>query len=204
MTELILFYGFAAVVLLSAIGVITVRNPVHAALLLVLTFFSSALTWILIQAEFLGIVLILVYVGAVMVLFLFVVMMLDINISKMREGFTRFLPVGIVVAAIMAVQLVALLGSSYFGLERFPSIPDAGADYSNSEEIGVLLFTRYLLPFEVAGIILLVGTIAAVALTFRRRTGVRVQDPSEQIKATKADRLRIVRMPSERPPGGEA
>lgn len=202
--DLVLFYAFAAVLLVSAVGVITVRNPVHAALLLVLTFFSSALTWILIRAEFLGIALILVYVGAVMVLFLFVVMMLDINVAKVREGFARYLPVGAFVAVIMAVQLLALVGVDQFGPERFPLPGDPGPGYSNTEEVGKLLFTQYLVPFEIAGVILLVGTIAAVALTHRRRTGVRTQNPALQAAVRKADRLRIVRMPAEKSDPGES
>ncbi len=202
--DLVLFYAFSAVLLVAAVGVITVRNPVHAALMLVLAFFSSALTWILIRAEFLGIALILVYVGAVMVLFLFVIMMLDINVAKVREGFARYLPVGAFVAVIMALQLLALVGVDQFGPDRYPLPTDPGPGYSNTEEIGKLLFTQYLLPFEIAGVILLVGTIAAVALTHRRRTGVRTQNPAQQAAVRKADRLRIVRMPAEKSREGDS
>ncbi len=202
--DLILFYLFSSVLLVSAVGVITVRNPVHAALLLVLSFFSSALTWILIQAEFLGIVLILVYVGAVMVLFLFVIMMLDINVAKVREGFARYLPVGAFVAVVMALQLLALVGVDQFGPESYPFPVNPGPGYSNTEEIGKLLFTQYLLPFEVAGVILLVGTVAAVALTHRRRAGVKTQNPAQQSAVRKADRLRVVRMPVEKSRDGDS
>jgi NADH-quinone oxidoreductase subunit J len=198
--EIILFYLFGGAMLLSAIGVVTVRNPVHAALLLVLTFFNCALLWILLKAEFLGIALILVYVGAVMVLFLFVVMMLDINMAPLREGFSRYLPVGALVAAIMAAELVTLLGSRYFGATQFAA-PAAGGellrDGSNTAAVGHLLFTEYVFPFEIASLILLVAVVAAIALTHRSRKGVRVQDPAQQSEVTKADRLRIVKMPAQ-------
>jgi len=195
--DAVLFYVFATATVLSAIGVVTVRNPVHAVMLLVLTFFNSALIWILLKAEFLGIVLILVYVGAVMVLFLFVVMMLDINTAKLREGFTRYLPVGALVALVMAAELVSLLGVKYFGGEQ--QLGAVLRNGSNIEAVGYLLFTKYVVPFEIASIILLVAAVAAVVLTLRKRVGVRTQDPAAQ-SATRADeRLKVVKMSSERP-----
>jgi NADH-quinone oxidoreductase subunit J len=199
--ELLLFYLFGGAMLASAIGVVTVRNPVHAVLLLILTFFNCALLWILLKAEFLGITLILVYVGAVMVLFLFVVMMLDLNMTPLREGFSRYLPVGALVAGVMAVEMIALLGARYFGAAQFAA-PAAGGellrDGSNTAAIGYLLFTEYVFPFEVASIILLVAMVAAIALTLRTRSGVRVQEPAKQSAVTKAERLRIVKVASQK------
>ena len=197
--ESLLFYVFGGFMLLAAVGVVTVRNPVHAALLLVLTFFNCALLWILLKAEFLGITLILVYVGAVMVLFLFVVMMLDINVTPLREGFSRYLPVGAIVAAVMALELVTLLGARYFGATQFAPPPGSGEllkDGSNTAAVGHLLFTEYVLPFEIASLILLVAVVAAIALTHRQRSGVKTQDPAAQAEVRKADRLRIVKMPA--------
>jgi NADH-quinone oxidoreductase subunit J len=203
--ELILFYIFGGTMLLSATGVVTARNPVHAVLLLVFTFFNCALLWIMLKAEFLGITLILVYVGAVMVLFLFVVMMLDVNMTPLREGFSRYLPVGIGVAAVMALELVTLLGARYFGASQFAAPAGGGEllrDGSNTAAVGHLLFTEYVFPFEIASIILLVAMVAAVALTLRTRTGVRVQNPARQSAVKKADRLRIVKMPAKNPQEG--
>ncbi|MFO1493231.1 MAG: NADH-quinone oxidoreductase subunit J [Lysobacterales bacterium] len=194
--ELILFFALAGLLVLAAGAVVTVRNPVHAAMCLVLTFFTSAMLWILLRAEFLGIVLILVYVGAVMVLFLFVVMMLDINTTPLREGFARYLPLGLLVAVIMAAQMVAVLGSRHFGLDKFAA-PPAVVDGSNTAAIGTLLYTEYVYPFEIAAVILLVAIVAAIALTHRRRTGLKTQDPGKQSMVKKADRLRILKMPSE-------
>lgn len=194
--ELILFFALAGLLVLAAGAVVTVRNPVHAAMCLVLTFFTSAMLWILLRAEFLGIVLILVYVGAVMVLFLFVVMMLDINTTPLREGFARYLPLGLLVAVIMAAQMVAVLGSRHFGLDKFAA-PPAVVEGSNTAAIGTLLYTEYVYPFEIAAVILLVAIVAAIALTHRRRTGLKTQDPGKQSMVKKADRLRILKMPSE-------
>ena len=194
--ELILFFALSTLLVLAAGAVITVRNPVHAVMCLVLTFFTSAMLWILLRAEFLGITLILVYVGAVMVLVLFVVMMLDINITPLREGFTRYLPVGLLVAAIMAAQMIAVLGTRHFGLDQFAA-PAAIVEGSNTEALGRLLYTDYVYPFEIAAIILLVAIVAAIALTHRRREGLKTQDPGQQGMVTKADRLRIVKMASE-------
>ena len=194
----IVFYVLSAVLVGSAVMVITARNPVHAALFLVLAFFTSAGVWMLLEAEFLAIILVLVYVGAVMVLFLFVVMMLDINLAPLREGFIRYLPVGIAVAVIVVVELALVINVSDFGLESMPRPSAHGAEYSNTKELGVLLYTVYVFPFEIAAAILLVAIVAAIALTMRRRTGVKTQDPARQVAVRREDRIRIVRMPSER------
>ena len=193
----IVFYFLSAVLVGAAVMVITARNPVHAALFLVLAFFTSAGVWLLLEAEFLAIILVLVYVGAVMVLFLFVVMMLDINLAPLREGFIRYLPVGIAVAAIVVVELALVIGVSDFGFESMPQPPAHPADYSNTREMGELLYTVYVYPFELAAAILLVAIVAAIALTMRRRTGVKTQDPSRQVEVRREDRIRIVQMPAE-------
>ena len=193
----LVFYFLAAVLVGAAVMVITARNPVHAALFLVLAFFTSAGIWLLLEAEFLAIILVLVYVGAVMVLFLFVVMMLDINLAPLREGFIRYLPVGIAVAAIVVVELALVIGVSDFGLDSIPQPPAHPADYSNTREMGELLYTVYVYPFELAAAILLVAIVAAIALTMRRRTGVKTQDPSRQVEVRREDRIRIVQMPAE-------
>ncbi len=197
--EQIIFYIFATILVLSALGVITARNPVHAALLLVLAFFTSAALWLLLEAEFLAIVLVLVYVGAVMVLFLFVVMMLDINIARMREGFARYLPVGALVAVLIAAQMVLVVGSRHFGLDPTAAPVRHPADYSNTEALGSVLYTVYVYPFEIAAAILMVAIISAIALTLRKRTqNTKYQNPSEQVLVRREDRVRIVKMPSEK------
>ena len=196
--ETIIFYFFAAVTVLSAASVVTVRNPVHAALFLVLTFFSSAFIWMMLEAEFLAITLVLVYVGAVMVLFLFVVMMLDINISRLREGFIKFLPVGILLALVMFGMLYYVLTGDQFGIESMTAPAAKAADYSNTRALGQVLYTDYVFAFEIAAVILLVAIIAAIALTLRRRSGTRYQNPSEQMKVQKKDRLRIIKMEAEK------
>ena len=193
----IVFYFLSAVLVGAAVMVITARNPVHAALFLVLAFFTSAGVWLLLEAEFLAIILVLVYVGAVMVLFLFVVMMLDINLAPLREGFIRYLPVGIAVAVIVVVELALVIGVSDFGLDSMPQPPPHPADYSNTRQMGELLYTVYVYPFELAAAILLVAIVAAIALTMRRRTGVKTQDPSRQVEVRREDRIRIVQMPAE-------
>ena len=192
------FYAFSLVLLGAAVVVITVRNPVFAALSLVLAFFSSAAIWMLLEVEFLAIILVLVYVGAVLVLFLFVVMMLDINVEPLREGFIRYLPARIVVALLMAAELLLVLWSrGRFDEQAFP-IPAPGPEgFSNTRALGELLFTDYLLPFEVAGVVLLVAIIAAVALTHRRRTGTHRQDPAAQVRVQRAERVRLVKMDAE-------
>ncbi len=195
--ELILFYLFSSVALISAMAVVTVKNPVHAALSLVLTFFNIACIWILMHAEFLGVALILVYVGAVMVLFLFVVMMLDIDVVPLREGFARFLPVAAGVAAVMLLEMLLLLGKSAKVASAY-ALEDHGAN-SNIVLLGQLLFDRYMLPFEVAALILTVAIIAAVALTLRHRVGVRTQDPGKQVLVRKQDRIRLIKMAAVKP-----
>ncbi len=199
MIEQLIFYVFAAVLLFSATMVISVRNPVHAALFLVLAFFNSAVLWIMAGAEFLGIVLVLVYVGAVMVLFLFVVMMLDINVAKLREGFIRHLYIGIPVAGVMVVQMLLVVGSGVFAPESLPEpampIPEGAA---NTPLLGSVLYTVYMLQFELAAVILLVAIIAAVMLTLRRREGTKHQDPGQQVRVRKEDRLRVVKIPGRR------
>ena len=190
---LILFYVFAAVLGISALGVITVKNTVHAALLLVLCFFTTAALWLLLQAEFLAIALVLVYVGAVMVLFLFVVMMLDIKVEPLREGFIRYLPIGLIVAVVMLVEMLALMGVKSMTSVTAPADP-AGA--SNTAWLGNALFTQFLLPFEIAAVILTVAVIAAIMLTLRHRGGTKYQSPSKQVAVHARDRVRIVKMAS--------
>ncbi len=182
------FYFFAAILVMSAVAMISVRNPVHAALFLVLAFFTSGALWLLLEAEFLGIVLVLVYVGAVMVLFLFVVMMLDINIAKMRAGYAKYLPVGLIVGAAMAAEMVIILSKSSFQHANASAKP---ADYSNTQELGKLLFTDYVYPFEIAGVILLVAIIAAITLTMRKRAVSKQQKPHKQISVQRKDRVRL-------------
>ena len=194
----IVFYVFSTVMLAAAVAVITVRNPVYAALFLVLTFFSASAIWLLLEVEFLAIILILVYVGAVMVLFLFVVMMLDIDLEPLKEGFVRYLPAGIVVALLMATEFLLLLWTKgRFGPEAFPAPAPTPADYSNTRAVGEWLYTHYLLAFEVAGVILLVAIIAAVALTLRQRTGSHRQNPSMQVRVRREERVRLVKMKPE-------
>ena len=190
-----LFYVFATILVLAGLRVITTRNPVHAALYLVLSFVACSGLWLLLEAEFLAVVLVLVYVGAVMVLFLFVVMMLDINVAELREGFIRYLPIGLLIAVVMAGQLIVVLGGDQFGFDAVPLPAPHAADYSNTKALGELLYTKFIYPFEIASMILLVAIVAAIALNQRRRTGVKRQDPGEQVKVRAEDRLRIVKMP---------
>ncbi|MDZ4813798.1 MAG: NADH-quinone oxidoreductase subunit J [Pseudomonadota bacterium] len=193
---LILFYAFAAVLIGSALAVISARNSVHAALWLVLTFFTSACIWLLLHAEFLAIVLVLVYVGAVMVLFLFVVMMLDVKVEPTREGFIRHLPVGLLVAGVMLVEMLGLIGVG--DLNKSGGLVDAAAaqGLSNTHWLGRAMFSEYILPFEIAAVILTVAIIAAVALTLRHRPSQRSQDPAQQAAVRSQDRMRIVDIPS--------
>ena len=196
--EKLVFYAFAAILVISGGLVVTVRNPVHAALFLVLAFFTSAALWLLLEAEFLAVTLVLVYVGAVMVLFLFVVMMLDINLSRLREGFIRYLPVSALVAALMALEMVLVFRAHYFSEERFLAPIRHAPDYSNTRELGSVLYTAYVYPFEIAAVILLVAIVAAIALTMRRRGGRKYVDPSAQVTVRRADRVRLVSMPAEK------
>jgi len=192
----VVFYIFAAILLIAGVRVITARNPVHAALALVLAFFTAAGLWILLEAEFLAITLVLVYVGAVMVLFLFVVMMLDINIEQIRQRFWDYLPIAASVAGLMVVQMILVLGGETFGLTAPKPKP---ADYSNTKELGRLLYTDYVYPFELAAVILLVAIVAAIALTLRRRQGLKWVDPGKQVKVKREGRIRMVNLKPQRP-----
>lgn len=191
----IVFYVFSAVLVVSSLLVVTVRNPVRAALFLVLAFFSAACLWLTLEAEFLAITLVLVYVGAVMVLFLFVIMMLDIDIAQMRAGFANYLPLGMIVALIMAGELTLVMLSGEFGDTQLPRPVGHDAGYSNTEALGKVVYTDYVYAFELAAVILLVAIIAAISLTLRRRPETRYQAPEEQVKVRKEDRIRIVKMP---------
>lgn len=191
------FYFFAAILLFAGIKVITAKNPVHAALFLVLAFFTAAALWLMLEAEFLAIALVLVYVGAVMVLFLFVVMMLDINITRLREGFWDYLPLAASVVVVMMIEMAVILGGRHFGLSHVAAPVPHPADYSNTKELGRLLYTDYVYPFEIAAVILLVAIIAAIALTMRKRRGTKYQNPGSQVEVKRNDRIRMVSMPSE-------
>jgi NADH-quinone oxidoreductase subunit J len=194
----LLFYVFGVILVLTAIGVITARNPVHCALFLVAAFLNSAVIWMLLQAEFLALTLIVVYVGAVMVLWLFVVMMLDIDIAKLRQGFTRYAPLGALVALIVVAQIGLVVYVRKLGLDDNAAAAVARpADYSNTHELGYLLYTQYLYPFEIAAVILLVAIVAAITLTMRERAGQKVQDISAQVAVNAKDRVRIVKMDAE-------
>ena len=203
----ILFYVFSAVLVVSGIGVITARNPVHAALFLVFAFFNSAVIWLLMEAEFLAIVLVLVYVGAVMVLFLFVVMMLDINIAQMRAGFAKYAPLGIVVALIVVAEIASVVWlkssggaavANALGASSGVAAPSAVAGYSNTQALGELLYTQYLYPLELASVLLLVAIVAAISLTMHKRSGHKMQDINAQVSVNAKDRIRIVKMAAEK------
>lgn len=195
MFETAIFYGFATVLVVSAIAIVTARNPVHAVLCMVLCFFTTAGLWLLLRAEFLAILLVLVYVGAVMVLFLFVVMMLDIHVEQLREGIWKKLPLALGVGGIMVAETVVILARQAF---RTTPLHDPGPAYSNVKELGRVLYTQYAYAFEIAAVILLVAIIAAIALTLRRREGIRRrQDPSAQVRVRPAERLRLISMPAE-------
>jgi len=192
--QLFIFYLFSAVTLISAVSVVTVRNPIYAALFLILAFFSSAATWVLLEAEFLGVVLVLVYVGAVMVLFLFVIMMLDIQIDTLKEGFIRYLPVGLLVAVAVAVEMILVMKSDVFKVNIPQPVP---LSVDNTKALGEVLYTEYMYPFEIAAVILVVAMIAAIVLTMRRRKGVKKQNPSKQVRVRRNDRLKIIKMKAE-------
>ena len=191
------FYFFAAVLVFAAAMVVSIRNPVKAALFLVLAFFSAACVWLTVEAEFLAIVLVLVYVGAVMVLFLFVVMMLNVNLERLREGFAEYLPIGGVIAVLMVLELVIVLNAGGFADEQYPRPVGHDESYSNTKELGRLLYTFYVYPFELAAIILLVAIVAAITLTLRKRPDTKYLNPAEQVTVKKSDRIRIVQMPAE-------
>jgi NADH-quinone oxidoreductase subunit J len=193
--ETIVFYLFSALTVFAGLRVITARNPMHAVLFLVLAFVASAGIWLLLEAEFLAITLVLVYVGAVMVLFLFVVMMLDINLVRLREGFWRWFPVGLLLAGLMVFQMVWVLG----GMDGIAGIEPVqhAADYSNTKELGRLIYTDYVYAFELAAVLLLIAMVAAIALTLRRRKDAKSQVVGRQIAVKREDRVRIVSVPAE-------
>ena len=194
----ILFFIFAGVLIAAALGVILARNPVYSALLLVLCFFNSAVIWLLLDAEFLGIVLVLVYVGAVMVLFLFVVMMLDINLEQLRKDFVGYWPLTVAVAGFVVFAMINVIVVKHLGGAALKSAPEIAADYSNTRDLGVQLFTRYAYPAQVAALILLVASVAAIVLTLRQRKGGKPQDIAKQVAVRAKDRVRIVKMASEK------
>ncbi len=193
--ETIVFYLFAALSVFAGLRVITARNPVHAALFLVLAFFSMAGIWLLLEAEFLAITLVLVYVGAVMVLFLFVVMMLDVDLVQLREGFWRWFPIGALLAAVMVGEMIWVLGNRQTA-ETGAEVIKHAADYSNTKELGRLIYTDYVYPFELAAVLLLVAIVAAIALTLRQRRTAKRQDVAQQVAVKRNDRVRLVSMPA--------
>ena len=195
-----LFWVFASILVISALAMITVHNPVHAALLLVLCFFTSAAIWLLIEAEFLAVVMILVYVGAVMVLFLFVVMMLDINIEEVRARVTRYALFGAIVAGVVVFEIVSVVWTKGSGADVNAVAKGLPADYSNTAELGKLLYTEYVYPFELAAVLLLVAIVAAISLTMRKRAGLKQQNVARQVAVRAADRVRIIKMDAEKPP----
>jgi NADH-quinone oxidoreductase subunit J len=196
----VLFYAFAAVLIVAALGVITSRNPVHAALFLVLAFVQSAFLWLLIEAEFLAIALVLVYVGAVMVLFLFVVMMLDINVEELRKGFTRYLPIGVAVALIVVFEIGHVIWFRSQGLQFVTAPAPLPADVSNTKALGAVLYTEHVYAFEIASVVLLLAIVAAITLTMRKRPGLKVQDVVKQVAVRREDRVRIVKVESSKEP----
>jgi NADH-quinone oxidoreductase subunit J len=193
----LLFWAFAAVLVGSAVGVITARNPVFSALFLVLAFVTSAGLWLLVEAEFLAVVLVLVYVGAVMVLFLYVVMMLDVNVAARRDGFTRYAPLGVIFAGIIVLELVGVIWARNSGLPLTAELPRQPAGYSNTEEIGNLLYTAHVYEFELAAFVLLLAIVAAIMLTHRQRPGLKLQNVAKQVKVKREDRVHLVKMPPE-------
>jgi len=197
--ETLIFYFLSSILLFAALRVITARHPIHAALYLVLAFFTSAGLWLMLEAEFLAITLVLVYIGAVMVLFLFVVMMMDLDLQRLRQGFRESMPLAILVGGLMIMEMVMVLARKSF-IPDFASMePHHAADYSNTKELGRLLYTDYVYPFELAAVVLLIAIVAAIAITLRRRKNTKHQDPSEQVKARRADRIRMVSMPAQKP-----
>jgi len=195
----VLFWVFASILAVAALGMITVRNPVHSALLLVLCFFTSAAIWLLIEAEFLAVVLILVYVGAVMVLFLFVVMMLDINVEEVRARVTRYALFGGIVAGVVVFEIVSVVWTRSLGMDVTTGAQAQPAGYSNTAELGKLLYTDYVYPFELAAVLLLIAIVAAISLTMRKRPGLKQQNVSRQVAVRREDRVRIVKVAAERP-----
>jgi NADH-quinone oxidoreductase subunit J len=200
----VLFWVFASILAISALAMITVNNPVHSALLLVLSFFTSAAIWLLIEAEFLAVVLILVYVGAVMVLFLFVVMMLDINIEEVRARVTRYAFFGGIVAGVVVFEIVSVVWTRSLGLDVTTGAAAQPANYSNTAELGKLLYTDYVYPFELAAVLLLIAIVAAISLTMRKRAGLKQQNVAKQVAVRREDRVRIVKVPAEKEPAQAA
>ena len=197
MFQAILFYVFSTILLVTALGVIFSRNPVHAIMFLVASFFQSAMLWLLAEAEFLAIVLVLVYVGAVMVLFLFVVMMLDINIEKARSSVSRYTPLGLLLAGVMIVELIQVIGLRSDRKLLFQGFTVNPENYSNTEALGSVLYTEHVYAFEIASVILLLAIVAAITLTMRKRPGIKTQDIAKQVAVNPKDRVRIVKMDSE-------
>lgn len=193
----LMFYTFATVLIGAALGVIFSRNPVHAVMFLVLAFFNSSVLWLLLQAEFLAITLVLVYVGAVMVLFLFVVMMIDINVEKLRDGFTRYAPVGLLVAVIMVVELGQVIWLRSWGIATLSDMPPLPEGYSNTRALGEVMYTEHVYAFELASVILLLAIVAAITLTMRKRPNLKVQDIAKQVSVRREDRVKLVSMDSE-------
>ena len=200
MFPVILFFIFAGMLIAAALGVILARNPVYSALLLVFCFFNSAAIWLLLNAEFLGIVLVLVYVGAVMVLFLFVVMMLDINLAELRKSLTNYWPLAVAVAGFLVFAIVNVIVVQHLGGMSMRTAPAIPVNYSNTRDLGSVLFTRYAYPAQIAAVILLVASVAAIVLTLRRRTGGKPQDIAMQVAVRAKDRVRIVKMAAEKRP----
>ncbi|MFC1360123.1 MAG: NADH-quinone oxidoreductase subunit J [gamma proteobacterium symbiont of Clathrolucina costata] len=196
--EKLIFYALSAVIIAAAMMVVTRRNPVHSSLFLILAFVACSGIWLLAEAEFLAIVLVLVYVGAVMVLFLFVLMMLDIDLAVLRAGFIKMLPLGVIMAIAMAAELILIVGPDNFGLEQYAAPARHAADYSNTEELGSVLYTVYMYPFEIAAVILLVAIIAAIGLTMRKRPDTKYLDPATQVVVKRDDRVRMVSMDAEK------
>lgn len=194
----LIFYVFATLLVFASSMVVVLRNPVKSALFLVLAFFSAAGLWLLLSAEFLAIVLVLVYVGAVMVLFLFVVMMLDINLARLRAGFGEYLPIGGIVAALLVLEMALILSSGRFGSGQMPEPAAVAADHSNTRALGRVIYTVYAYPFELAAVILLVAIVAAIALTMRRRKDTKYIDPVMQVDVRREDRVRVIKMPAEK------
>lgn len=197
MFQSILFYAFALVMLGAAAGVVFSRNPIHSVMFLVLTFFQSAVLWLMAEAEFLAIVLVLVYVGAVMVLFLFVVMMLEVNLEAAKRGLTRYAPLGIGIALLMAVELIQLIwlrSQDVVGTSGFAATPEG---YSNTKALGAVLYTEHVYAFEIAAVILLLAIVAAITLTMRKRPGIKTQDIAKQVAVRAKDRIRVVKMDAE-------
>ncbi len=196
--ELALFYLFGAILIIAGTMVVTIRNPVHASLFLILAFFTSAGIWLLLEAEFLALTLVLVYVGAVMVLFLFVVMMLDIKLAPLSEGFTKYLPVGLLIGVVILAELILIIGPGRFGLDVIADPAAMAADYSNTKALGQVLYTEYVYPFELAAVILVVAIIAAIVLTLRDKRTTKYISPEDQVKVKAKDRVRVVKMKSEK------